>query len=162
MVTEKEQEKNEGVDSDGGENENVEEANGALEEQVSSLKATVLRLEQGLAEKDGEIAGLTQELSEARQAVDELHQAVAQAVAAYKETVVLTNPGLLPDMITGDSIEEIDESVKKARAVIEKVRQEMEAEAARTKIPAGAPPRSRPDFSALSPREKIKYAMEGG
>jgi uncharacterized coiled-coil protein SlyX len=162
MVTEKEQEKNGEVDSQGGGGGDIEEEDGAREEQVKALEGTVLRLERGLAEKDSEIAGLTQALNEARQTVDELDQALAGAVAAYKETVVRANPGLLLEMIAGETIEEIDESVKKARAVMERVRQEMEAEAARTRIPAGAPPRSAPDLSGLTAREKIKYAMERG
>jgi uncharacterized coiled-coil protein SlyX len=132
-----------------------------LEGEVKARGEKIVKLEQSLAEKDGEIAALTEALNEARQAVEELGKAVDQAVAAYRDTVVEANPGLLPEMITGDSIDEINESVKKARAVVERVRQEMEAEAARTKIPAGAPPRSRPDLSALTAREKIQYAIRG-
>ncbi len=64
-------------------------------------------------------------------------------------------------MITGDTIDEVDESVKKARAVMEKVRQEMETEAARTRVPYGSPPRSPQDLSGLSAREKIQYAIRG-
>jgi uncharacterized coiled-coil protein SlyX len=162
MVTEKEPEKNEEVEDSGEANENHESENEALEQEVNSLKNMVLKLEQGLAEKEAGIAGLKEALEEARRTIDELGQALSAAVAAYKETVVQANPGLLPEMITGDTIDEVDASVKKARAVMEKVRQEMEAEAAKTRIPSGAPPRSAPDLSALSPREKIKYAIEGG
>jgi prefoldin subunit 5 len=159
MVTEKEPEKNGEVDNSSGEN-NADES-GAPEQEVAALQGTILRLEQSLAEKDSEIASLTQALNEANQAIDELNQVIVKAVAAYKEMVVLANPGLLPEMITGDSVEEVDESVKKARAVMERVRQEMEAEAAKTRVPAGAPPRSAPDLSGLTAREKIQYAMRG-
>jgi multidrug resistance efflux pump len=159
MVTEKEQEKDGEVDDSSGENTADEGA--APDQEVESLKGTILRLEQSLVEKDGETAGLTQALDEAKQTIDELKKAVSQAADAYKETVVRANPGLLPEMITGDSIEEIEESVKKARAVMERVRQEMEAEAAKTRVPAGAPPRSAPDLSGLTAREKIQYAMRG-
>ena len=62
---------------------------------------------------------------------------------------------------TGDTIEEVNESLKNALALVERVRQEMEAEASRTKVPAGAPQRAPLDLSELSPREKIKYAMGG-
>lgn len=159
MVTEKEPEKKEEVEDSGEEIENPEVENEALEQEVKSLKNMVLRFEQNLAEKDGEIAGLKESLDEARQTIDELGQALSRAVAAYKGTVVQANPGLLPEMITGDTIDEIDESVKKARAVMEKVRQEMETEAARTRIPSGAPPRSPLDLSGLTAREKIQYAI---
>jgi hypothetical protein len=64
-------------------------------------------------------------------------------------------------MIKGNSIEEINESVKSAQALVEKVKKELGAESARVRIPAGAPQRTPIDLSALSSREKIRYAMEG-
>jgi len=64
-------------------------------------------------------------------------------------------------MIKGETIEAINESVKSAKALVERVKQEMRAENARVRVPAGAPQRTLPDLSALSAREKIKYAMEG-
>ena len=55
----------------------------------------------------------------------------------------------------------MNESLKNARALMERVRQEMEAEAAKTRVPAGAPQRAPLDLSALSAREKIQYALGG-
>ena len=75
--------------------------------------------------------------------------------------VVQANPGVPAELITGDTIEEVNVSLKNAQAIVDRVRQEMEAEASKTKIPAGAPQRTPPDLSALSPREKIKYAIGG-
>ena len=161
MVTEKEQEKNEEVEDSGEENGNPAGEDKVLEQEVKSLKTMILRLEQGLAEKDSEIAGLKQALDEARQTIDELGQAVSRAVAAYKETVVQANPGVLAELITGETVAEINESLKNARALIERVRQEVEAEASRTRIPAGASQRAPLDLSALSSREKIQYAIGG-
>jgi len=37
----------------------------------------------------------------------------------------------------------------------------MEEEVSKARIPAGAPQRVPPDLSALSPREKIQYAIGG-
>jgi len=64
-------------------------------------------------------------------------------------------------MIKGETIADIDTSVKHARELVEKVRREIEAGNARVRVPAGAPPRAMPDNSALSAREKIKFAVEG-
>jgi hypothetical protein len=75
--------------------------------------------------------------------------------------VIQANPGVLAEIITGDTVEEVNESLKHARSLVERVRQEMEAEASRTRIPAGAPQRVPLDLSALSPREKIQYAIGG-
>lgn len=66
---------------------------------------------------------------------------------------------MLAELITGETVDEINESLKKARALIERVKQEMEAETAKTMVPAGAPQRMPMDLSALSPREKIQYAI---
>ncbi|MFH1648051.1 MAG: hypothetical protein ABID71_10320, partial [Chloroflexota bacterium] len=145
MVTEKEQEKTEEVDGAGNEPEALRQENEALAREVKLREATVTRLEQALAAKDGEIADLQQSLQEARQALDELGKAMPQAVAAYRELIVQANPGLLAEPITGDTIEEVNESLKNARALMERVRQEMEAEAAKTRVPAGAPQRARMD-----------------
>jgi uncharacterized coiled-coil protein SlyX len=125
------------------------------------LETRTAQLELKLAGKDAEIAALTQSLDEARRALDELGKRLTQAVAAYKGLVIQANPGVLPELITGETIEAVDESLKQALALMERVRREMEAEAARTRIPAGSPPRAPLDLSALSAREKIQYAIGG-
>ena len=91
----------------------------------------------------------------------EIGKALPQAVAAYKELMLQANPGILTELITGDTVEEINESLKNARILVDRVRQEMEAEASKTRIPAGAPQRAPLDLSALSSREKIQYAIGG-
>ena len=161
MVTEKEQEKAAEVEADGDEINNLKQENESLTRELESRDATIIRLEQALAAKDGEIAGLNQSLDEAKRTLDELGKALPQAVAAYKELVVQANPGVLAEMITGETIEEVNDSLKNARAIMDRVRQEMEAEAARTRVPAGSPQRAPIDLSALSAREKIQYAIGG-
>ncbi|MDO8569064.1 MAG: hypothetical protein Q7R57_10195, partial [Dehalococcoidales bacterium] len=88
-------------------------------------------------------------------------KSLSQAVAGYKSLVIQSNPGMLPELINGNTVDEVDESLKNARAIIDRVRQELEAEASRTRVPAGAPQRSPFDLSTLSPREKIQYAIGG-
>jgi uncharacterized coiled-coil protein SlyX len=140
---------------------NLQEENEALARELRARDGRIIQLEQSLTARDGQIEGLKQELAEAGQALDELGKALPQAVAAYKEIVVAANPGVLPELIAGDTIEAVNESLKNARSLMERVKQEMENEAARTRVPAGAPPRTPPDLSALSPREKIQYALGG-
>lgn len=133
----------------------------ANEELAREMETRLAQHERELAGKNAEIATLTQSLNEARQSLDGLSKALPQAVAAYKELVVQANPGLLPELITGDTIEAVGESLSQARALMEKVRREMEAEAAKTRVPAGSPQRAPLDLSALSAREKIQYAIGG-
>ena len=133
----------------------------ALEAETGGGGVTIEALEQSLAGKDSEISLLSRSLEEAQNDAAELTGALAQAVAAYRELVVRMNPGVLADMIAGDSIEGINESLASARAVMDKVRREVEADAARARVPAGAPQRTSPDMSALTAREKIQYGLGG-
>jgi predicted RNase H-like nuclease (RuvC/YqgF family) len=161
MDMEKEQDKNEKVDGEGTETESLQRENEALASELESRGATIIRLEQNLAAKDEEITALKKDSSEAKQALDEMGKAIPQAVADYKEITIQANPGLPAELITGDTIEAVKGSVKNARAIMEKVRQEMEAAAAKTRIPAGAPRRAPLDLSGLSAREKIQYGLAG-
>ena len=45
------------------------------------------------------------------------------------------------------------------KALVTKVKQGLEIEISLARVPAGAPERTLPDLSALSPREKIQYAI---
>jgi chromosome segregation ATPase len=161
MVTDKEQENAEEVAAAGDEIDELKQENEALTRELKSREALITRLEQALAGKDSEIAALKQALDEAERKLAELGRALPQAVAAYKELVVQANPGVLAELITGNTVEEVNESLKNAQALVDRVRQEMESEISKTRIPAGAPQRAPLDLSALSPREKIQYAIGG-
>ena len=149
------------VEAAGDEAAELRRENEVLTRDLKSRDATITRLEQALAGKDSEIAALKQALEEAERKLTELGQALAQAVASYKAMVLQANPGVLAELITGDTVDEVNESLKNAQALVERVRQEMEAEASKTRVPAGAPQRAPLDLSALSPREKIQYAIGG-
>ena len=117
------------------------------DEELTKANARIIELEPALADKDSEMAILKQSL--------------AEAVASYKTMVVQANPQVLEELITGDTIAAINESLEKAKTLVSRVRQGLEAEIALAKVPAGAPERTPPDLSALSPREKINYAIGG-
>ena len=90
-----------------------------------------------------------------------LGDSLTRAITAYKGLVIQASPGLTPELITGETVDEVNASLEKARGVIEAVRKSLEAEWVGAKVPAGAPPRTPPDLSALSPIEKIKHAIGG-
>ena len=158
-MTEKEQENTDELEVTGDELEELKQDKEALTREIKSRDATIIRLGQALASKDGELVALKETLDEAERKLADLGKALAQAVASYKALVVQGNPGVLAELITGDTVEEVNESLKNARALVDRVRQEMEAEASKTRVPAGAPQRAPLDLSALSPREKIQYAI---
>jgi chromosome segregation ATPase len=118
-------------------------------------------LEQTVASLESEVATLKQSGLESEQKLAEASSALSRAVASYKARIVEANPEIPADLITGDTIEAIDDSLENARFLISKVREGLEAELKIIRIPAGAPPRAPIDLSGLSPREKIQYGIGG-
>lgn len=160
MTAEKEQPKSDEkkVAADETEKEPEQET---IAQETESGSATITRLEQTLAARDNEINGLKRSLDDIKSESDGLSENLKRAVDAYRELTLKANPGVLAEFITGKTVDEINESLKNARELVHKVRQEIEAETAQTRIPAGAPSRSVQDISSMSPREKIQRALGG-
>lgn len=131
------------------------------EEELAKANARLQELEQVVAGKESEMATLKQAGEELEARLAALSLSLSEAVAGYRGMVVAANQEVIEELITGDNIGSINESLVKAKALVSKVRQGVEAEILSTRVPAGAPERSLPDLSALSPREKIKYAIGG-
>ena len=126
------------------------------EEELSALKTRVSELEQAVAGKENEIAGLKQAGQESEK---KLNESLSKAVSSYRALVVRSNPEILDELVSGDTIESIDESLSRAKDLVTRVRLGVQNEILKTKVPAGAPERTPPDLSALSPREKIQYGI---
>ena len=131
------------------------------EEELAQVRARVGELEQAVAAKDSELAALGESRAELEERLSSVNQALSDAVASYKAMVVQANPEVMEELITGDTIEAINQSLERAKSLIGRVRQGLEAELSRARVPTGAPERRVPDLSALSPREKIQYAIGG-
>lgn len=110
----------------------------AAQEELASTKAA-------LEERDADLAAATETLRE--------------AVASYRASLITANPEIPADMIAGATVGDIDASVEKARELVGRVRSTIEEDLRATSVPAGAPERSAPDVSSLSPREKIEHAI---
>jgi chromosome segregation ATPase len=144
------------------ESSRVAELEGLIAERDEALVAKeqhLAELEQALTAKDEQVAALTQSAAELEQKLAGLEESLAQAISSYRALTVKYNPSVSEEQVSGDSIEEIDASLASAQALINRVRQELEAEMAAARIPAGAPQRTPADLSALSPRDKIQYAI---
>lgn len=152
----------------------AEELNSVETEQANTPPETgpettsIIELENLLAQKDselglitGRIAELERSLEEANKKLADTNNSLSRAVASYRSMVVRSSPLVMEELISGDSIEDIDASLEKAKAMVARVRQGMVEEAGRLKVPAGAPQRTSIDLSALSPREKIQFAIGG-
>ena len=160
-MADKEQEKTDELEAGMTELEVLQQEKAALARELESRNSIINRLEQALADKDSEIAASKQATMETEGKLNEVNNSLSQAIASYKALIVESNPGVLAELITGDTVDEVNESLKNAQVLIDKVKQEMEAEVSKTKVPAGAPQRAPLDLSALSPREKIQHAIGG-
>ena len=129
--------------------------------ELEPVKARVLELESLLAEKGGEADRANARVSELEQVAGELEGKMAEAVSSYRALAVKTNPQVLAELITGATIEEINVSLEKAITLVNRVKQDIEADITAARVPAGAPERAPINLEALSPREKIQYAIGG-
>jgi uncharacterized coiled-coil protein SlyX len=129
------------------------------ERELADKASRISELEQAVAERDDQIAALKQSVAELEPRLTELEDSLSQAISSYRALVIKSNPQLPEELIAGDSIEEIDNSLAAAQALIDRVRERLETEIAGARIPTGAPLRTPVDLSALSPQEKIQYAI---
>jgi vacuolar-type H+-ATPase subunit I/STV1 len=128
---------------------------------VESKDATIAELEA----KRGELENsLSEAKKESEAIVTALKEAKDEAVAKYGTMAKALNPTVPEAMIAGDTIEEIDASVEKGKALVASVKESLESEAAAAKVPAGAPTRGEISLEGMSPKEKIAYGIrqQGG
>ena len=134
---------------------------GTFVSELETRNTRITELEMAVGDNDSEIATLKQTAIDDEQKFKALNENLSQAVADYKTVVVKANPGVIEELITGNTITEINQSLENTKSLISKVRGGIEQEIASGRVPAGAPQRTAPDLSDLSPREKIQYAIGG-
>ncbi|MDD5313363.1 MAG: hypothetical protein PHO26_10045 [Dehalococcoidia bacterium] len=134
------------------------------------------RQSHGLApsEADKRISALEAQLTEKDTALTEAKKALEiqasdfavlkttheAAITAYKKLAISSNPLFSAELISGNTVAEVDVSMQKITDLAGLVRSKIEADIKSVSVPAGAPERSGPDISGLSPREKIKQGLE--
>ena len=119
---------------------------------VEELQAAVTAQAAALREREEELAAIRAEIDEAR-------QRLALAVAKYRLLALERQPQIPAELVSGETVEEVDRSLATARALVERVRRQLEAETQSRRVPVGSPGRQGADVSALSPRDKIAYAL---
>jgi len=139
------------------------------EAELVQLRTRVSELEEALAQREEELGRVNAHITELEQATAEsaenlnsLNDTLKQAVSSYRAVVIQSNPGVVEELISGDSIDEINASLERAKSLVSRVRGGLEEEAAKARVPTGAPQRTPIDLSALSPAEKIRYAISQG
>jgi hypothetical protein len=124
-----------------------------LSERIASLEAS-------LAQRDTELATVTQAHETLKKDFVTVDTAHKEAVTEYRKLAVISNPIFNPEMLAGNSIPEISAAMTRITDLAAKVRSKIEADIKSISVPAGAPERSGPDTSGLSARDKISYAIQ--
>ena len=146
----------------------------AIKAQLEDIKGETLVLKQTIEDKDARIAELEKDFGEAvtlgADKTKELEASVVElaalkddrdsALGHYLDMAKAANPNVPEAIITGATIAEIDASIEKGKTIVESVRAAMESEAAKTKVPAGAPPRGAISTEGLTAREKIAAGIQ--
>lgn len=124
---------------------------------------TIEAMHAELAARDERVASLEEQ-------VITLERELSTTVSRYRFALLDTAPEVPGDLVAGETAEELESSLAKAKGVVEQVRtrllEGMESTSQDTEqpgqtIPAGAPPRTLNDASAdLTPREKITLGLE--
>jgi len=146
----------------------------ALQEQLADARAEVARLQHEAANASAKAAALRDELAASlaareqaeadatslRAELEAAAERVQRAAQRYRELVVASEPALPADLIAGDDVDAVDASARAARELVGRVRTHIEQQAHAGRVPAGAPARTGPDLSALTPEQKIRYGLE--
>jgi hypothetical protein len=127
---------------------------------LAARDSRIVELEQAAAAVQSESAALREKVAELDSGLNTTRESLTRAVAGYRTMLLSANPEIPAEMVVGDTLEAIELAVSGARALIGKVKEQIEKNSARVKIPAGAPQRTAPDLSGLSAREKIIRGIE--
>ena len=138
-----------------------------LEEEKTANATLKGAMDAAIAERDSRLAELETALSEAKKGSEAsaadlaaVKEARDQAVSKYLTMVKAFNPAIPENMVVGGTIEEIDLSIERGKAMVASVKKAMEAEAAAAKVPAGAPTRGAISLEGMSSKEKIAYGIQ--
>lgn len=127
------------------------------EARAAQLETQLSELREEMAQTRGRAQAREQELGEQARALEGQVQSAAQR---YRELALEQAPELPAELVAGETVEEVDAALQRARETVSKVRGHLESQAQADRVPVGAPPRSEPDLSALSAEEKIRYGLE--
>lgn len=143
-----------------------------LQADLATARADAERLAEQLADREAYLAEQTERTAALHQQVDAARQETAQlrTTAAnesraltdrYRVALVESAPDVPPDLIRGDSAEELDRSLLTAREVVARVKAQAQAQVG-GRIPAGSPVRGAPSYGALTPAELIRAGIQAG
>ena len=131
---------------------------GVLREELETARTEAARLAERLADREARTAEMETAAAGLRRDLEAAHAERRAALTRYRETLLAGSPELPAELVTGDSLDQLDTAVRTARDLVARVREHVATDAARA-VPAGSPPRRGPDLGAMSAAEKIRYGI---
>lgn len=140
-----------------------------LREALVSVRAEADRLAEELADRaargeemaagiEALRAGLETARAEAAEARASAAEESQRLTERYRGALLQMLPEIPPDLIHGESVEELDRAADAAREMMTRAREQLRAETA-SRIPTGSPLRGTADLQSLSPSEKIRAGI---
>ncbi len=80
------------------------------------------RLQRAIEERQTEIETLKANNASMETTVQGLNHSLRDAVAAYRNALVLAHPDILPELIAGETVESLSDSITRAKAIVDTVR----------------------------------------
>jgi hypothetical protein len=146
------------VNKKGGGSGGTNNPEDGLKEMLVTANARVAELEKALSAKENEFKVLRSSEASLTAKIKSLDGELTAAIKGYRTLAAQANPDILPELLHGETVQAIEESVKQGKEIVDRVKQGLEAEIFRGKFPVGAPERGRVDTD-LSPREKIQQGI---
>ncbi len=114
------------------------------------------------AAEDDSASAIESALEATRRELEEQRRLALAAVGRYREAALAAEPELPPELVSGQTVEEVDASLAAARRTVAAIRQRLadEAEPSMRGFPAGAPARLGGSTEGLSASEKIARGLE--
>jgi peptidoglycan hydrolase CwlO-like protein len=130
-----------------------------LEETLAQLREEQSQLSASLGEAQAQVAARDEELAGLRQEAEALQVSLKAAASKYRDVLLAGRPDVPPDLVSGETVEEVDQQLEAALRMVAQLRSHLESQAQALRVPTGVPARRDPDLSALSPGEKIAYGL---
>jgi DNA repair exonuclease SbcCD ATPase subunit len=130
-----------------------------LEETLAQLREEQSQLSASLGEAQAQVGARDEEMAGLRQEAEALQVSLKAAASKYRDALLAGRPAVPPDLVSGETVEEVDQQLEAALRMVAQLRSHLESQAQALRVPTGAPARRAPDLSALSPGEKIAYGL---
>ncbi len=137
----------------------LEELNRQLREQTQAVQGELSSARNEIEESNDRLTAFQQEMTAKQDENDSLQARLQAAAGKYREALLAAAPELPEELVSGDSIEEVEEAMERARETVRQVRERLETRAQVGRVPTGSPARGAPDYSGLSPVEKIRLGL---